>query len=349
MPVVTQFIRYSHAFVRRNLDAIERLILAALQAGLLLVWMRMLPAYPPYWDVVLAGVVFVATLWSPAVGYFLAVLAAAYPLYTVSIYLAVLFLVVALLGQRVILRNLGATLLAVAAPVLSPFWLPWAVPVLGGIWWGPTAGAVMGGVAALWGQVLAGMTGANPDWLARLGSMPQGDRKLGRFSGADSLEMLWLLVEPLAPDSTLLLHFLLQVVAWAVVGGMIGSLSERDWAQQRRPWVNILLAWIGIVCLAGAQLLLGTWMGIYRDEQLAGLWRPALLSAALAALAAAVLEGLRDLVERPLPRLSRREVLRSVRSQEPAPGPALRPAPPEAAGKTSEEDDTDDLIMLELE
>ena len=72
---MTQLIRYSHGFIRRNLDAIERLLLAGTLAGLLLVWMRMLPVYPPFWDVVLAGVVFIATLWSPGVGYFLAILA----------------------------------------------------------------------------------------------------------------------------------------------------------------------------------------------------------------------------------------------------------------------------------
>ena len=92
-----------------------------------------------------------------------------------------LFLVVTLLGQRIILHNLGATLLTVAAPLLSPFWLPWAVPLLGGLWWGTTVGAVMGGVAALWGQVLARMTGANPDWLARPRRSSSGRRNGGAF------------------------------------------------------------------------------------------------------------------------------------------------------------------------
>lgn len=346
---MTQLLRYSHAFVRRRLDAIERLLLASVLALLLWVWMRTLPAYPPFWDVVLVGVVFIAALWSPAVGYFLSVLAAAYPLYLVSIYLAVLFLVAALLGQRIILRNLGAALLTAAAPALTPYFLPWAIPVLGGLWWGATAGAVMGGLAALGGQVLAGMTGANPDWLARLGLALNGAKMTERFAGADSLDTLWLIVEPLTPDSTVLLHFLLQVVLWAAVGGLVGSLAERDWAQQRRPWVNIFLAWAGIAVLAGGHLIIGQWLGIYSSERLAGLWQPTLLTAAMAALASALLEGLRDLVEHPLPRLGRRDALPVTRATQPPPAPLPRPALSELDKKDAEEDDTNDLIMLELE
>src|SRR5512135_2901984 len=95
--------------------------------------------------------------WSPPAGYFLAVTAALYPLYTLSLYLAVLFLAVALLGQRVFINNLGATLLVLLAPWLAQYHLEWAAVLLGGLWWGKASGAWIGGLGALWGQVLFGM------------------------------------------------------------------------------------------------------------------------------------------------------------------------------------------------
>lgn len=345
---MSQLIRYSHGFIRRNLDVIERMLLAAALSGLLLAWMRMVPAYPPFWDVVLAGVVFVAALWSPPVSYFLAILAAAYPVYQVSLYLAVLFLAAALLGQRIILNNLGAALLTVAAPLLSPFWLPWAVPVLGGLWWGTTAGAVMGGLAALWGQALAGMTGADLDWLARLGGAVQGAGMVGRFAGADSLDTLWLLAEPFFPDSTVLLYFLLQIVLWAVVGGVVGSLAERDWAQRRRPWASILLAWASITCLVAGHLLIAAWLGIYTPDRLTVMGRPLLLSAGLPALVVTGLELLRNLVEHPLPRIARKKPAFPAAPESPS-TPPLHPVPYDSGGKIPDDEDKDDLIMLELE
>ena len=107
--------RVPHGFLRRHLSKIERGLVAA---GLALVLYRLFasfPVYPSPWEVVAATAIFFVVLWSPAVGYFLAVMSALYPLYSVSLYLAVLFLAVALLGQRVFIHNMGATLLVLAA------------------------------------------------------------------------------------------------------------------------------------------------------------------------------------------------------------------------------------------
>jgi hypothetical protein len=155
-------LRTPHALIRRHLSSVERVIEAAgLAAGLYLL-ITSLPSYPSPWEVVIATAVFVIMLWSPPAAYFLAVTAALYPLYTLSLYLAVLFLAVALLAQRVIIHNMGAALLVLLAPWLAQFHLEWLVVLLGGLWWGKTGGAWIGGLAALWGQTLFGMTGSIP-------------------------------------------------------------------------------------------------------------------------------------------------------------------------------------------
>ena len=134
-----------------------------------------------------------------------------------------------------------------------------------------------------------------------------------------------------------------------MVGGVVGTLAERDWAQQRRPWVNILLAWIGIACLAGGHLLIGAWLGIYQAEQFDGLWRPVLLSGSLGAVGVGALEVMRDLIERPLPRIVRREPIPENRAVEPSSGLPFQSLPADTASKPSDEEDAGDLIMLELD
>jgi hypothetical protein len=94
-------VRLPHSLMRRYLSLLERILVAAGLAGLLYGLLSSLPVYPRDWDMVILAAVFVAALWWPAVAYFMAVAVAAYPLYTLSLYVAVLFLAVALLGRRV--------------------------------------------------------------------------------------------------------------------------------------------------------------------------------------------------------------------------------------------------------
>ena len=100
-----------HGFFRRNLSKVERVLVAAGLSAALYALMAALPTYPSPWEAVIATAVFFVLLWSPPVAYFLAIIAAVYPLYGVSVYVAVLFLAVALLGQRLFIQNLGGTLL----------------------------------------------------------------------------------------------------------------------------------------------------------------------------------------------------------------------------------------------
>ncbi|MHC4946390.1 MAG: hypothetical protein ACYTG7_25535, partial [Planctomycetota bacterium] len=142
-------LRTLHGLIRRNLYKLERLVAVLAITALLYNLMESLPVYPPYWDIVILGAVFLGGLVSPAAGFFLAVTGAAYPLLTVNLYLMVLFLVVALLGHRTFIDNLGGTALVLATPLLSGYGLAWGIPLLGGLWWGWTGGAWVGLLASL--------------------------------------------------------------------------------------------------------------------------------------------------------------------------------------------------------
>jgi hypothetical protein len=341
-------LRLPHGLMRRYLSWLERLLVATGLSALLYGLMSSLPVYPLNWDLVILAVVFVAALWSPGIAYFIAVAAVAYPLYTLSLYVAVLFLAVALLGQRIFIHNLGATVLVLATPWLAGYQVAWAVPLLGGIWWGAAGGAWMGGGAALWGQVAAGMAGLNPDWLTLTGTSPTITGVVQRFGEANSLETLKLILEPLAPNTTLLLYHLLQVVAWAAVGGIVGTLADRSWIRQRRPWGTIVIAVLGAFALLGAHVGLGLWLEQHTLTTLAPVWPLLITTTGVVAIGVGTLEGLRDFLEHPLPPVRRR-----ARPQR-RPGRAreLEHAPlpvPTQLPDWEPADESEDLIMLELD
>ncbi|GAB4535616.1 MAG: hypothetical protein Kow0063_20080 [Anaerolineae bacterium] len=359
-------VRLPHGLMRRYLSFLERIIVAAGLAGLVFTLVNSLPVYPPNWDLVILALVFVVALWWPGVAYFIAVAAVVYPLYTLSLYIAVLFLALALLGQRVFIHNLGATLLVLATPWLAGYNLAWIVPLLGGLWWGARGGAWMGGLAALWGQVLAGMAGLSPDWLALTGTSPTMAGVAQRFGEANSLETLELILEPLVPDATLLLYYLLQVIAWAVTGGVVGFMADRVWVQHHRPWGTLALGVVGAFALLGAHLGLGLWLEQHSLAALSAAW-PALITTTLVVAAVvSVLEGMRDFLEHPLPPPPRRRPARPAYpegsgSRQPARRASQRDAGQD--GKTGRSplpvpaqlpdwgpaDDPEDLIMLELD
>lgn len=345
-------LRMPHGLMRRYLSLLERLLVAAGLAGLLYGLMRGLPVYPPNWDLVILAAVFVITLWSPTVAYFVVVAAAAYPLYTLSLYVAVLFLAVALLGQRIFIHNLGAMVLVLAVPWLARYNLAWAVPLLGGLWWGAAGGAWMGGLAALWGQVAGGMAGLNPDWLTLVGASPTIGGLAARFGQADSLETLKLILEPLAPNASVLLYHLLQVVAWAIIGGLVGFLADRAWIQHRRPWGSILTGTAGSVGLLGVHIGLGLWLEQHTLATLVPLWSMLVVTTVVVAVLVGALEGLRDFLEHPLPpprrkarpsrRLSPRSGQAGEQERSPLPVPSQFP-------EWESPDESKDLIMLELD
>jgi hypothetical protein len=344
---MSALLRLPHGLMRRYLSLLERLLIAAGLSGLLYGLMSSLPVYPPNWDLVILATVFVVALWWPGVAYFIAMLAAAYPLYTLSLYVAVLFLAVALLGQRVFIHNLGAMVLVLAAPWLARYNVAWVVPLLGGLWWGATGGAWMGGLAALWGQLAAGMAGLNPDWLTLIGTSPTIAGVAQRFGEANSLETLKLILEPLAPNTTILLYRLLQVTAWAVVGGIVGMLADQTWIQRRRPWGTILTGVVGAFALLGAHVGLGLWLEQHTPTTLSPMWPMLIATTIVVAVVVGALEGLRDVLEHPLPPAHRRE--RSYRPRH-SPEPRRAPLPvPAQLPDWEPADESEDLIMLELD
>ena len=204
----------------------------------------------------------------------------------------------------------------------------------------------MGGLAALWGQLAAGMAGLNPDWLTLIGTSPTIAGVAQRFAEADSLETLRLILEPLAPNATLLLYHLLQVIAWAVVGGVVGVLADRSWIQRRRPWGAILIGAAGSMALLGAHVGLGLWLEQHTPETLAPLWPMLVATAVVVAVLVGVLEGTRDFLEHPLPPIRRRPRRGRGRLQEPRRPPL--PVPSQLPD-WEPADEAEDLIMLELD
>ena len=345
---MSALLRVPHGFIRRYLSRFERGLTALGLAGLVYFLITSLTVFPPFWDGVIVAAVFLTALTSPFVGFTLAVLAAFYPISTISIYLAVIFLAIAILAMRPLTQNLGATVLVLSAPLLGGYSLAWMIPLLSGLWWGATGGSWMGALAALWGMVAAGMAGLNPDWLAIFGHFPPIAAIVERFANADSFETLGLLVFPLAPDTTVLLYHLLQIALWGLVGMFAGSLNDQPNVQNRRPWGGALISIIGGFTLLGIHLLLAFWLRQpAADTPDYAMW---VMAAATAGVIAAALEMLQDFFEHPLPHLGRAKPMGKV--AEPGPGSGPDPVPTPARYPPFEEKkdkDSEDLILLELD
>ncbi|MBI5951502.1 MAG: hypothetical protein HY865_07575 [Chloroflexi bacterium] len=330
-----------HSFLRRKLGMVEQVITAAGLAVLLYGLMWFIPSYPPDWGIVIVVAVFFLSIGSPVAGYFLAVLAAAYPLYLVSIYLAVVFLAIAVIGQHAFIQNLGGVLMTLAAPLLNAIYLSWTIPVLGGLWWGPAGGALMGGLAALWMELVAGMVYLAPDLLKLIGVLPVLADPVAKFASANSLETFQILFLPLAPDSSTLLYHTLQVALWAFVGWAVGMFNEKDFVQIRRPRSSVFLVGGGILVLGILQVALNLWLGsaISADVQTAiG------FTVFFSFIAAVLLEVGQYFIEHPLPA----PVQRSAPIQldvDNTPAAMSVPTLPDAPA----DDKPDDLIMLELD
>ncbi len=299
--MMTSLLRIPHGFLRRHLSSVERALVAAGLSILLLRLLTIFPVYPSPWEVVLAVTIFLVMLWSPTVGYFLIVAAVLYPLYTISLYLAVLFLAVSLLGQRVFIHNLGALLLVLITPWLAQYQMAWLAPLIGGLWWGKSGGAWIGALAALWSQLLFGMVGSSPDLLAVLGTSPSVAVLVERFSQAGSLETLILLVSPFAPNPTLLLYYLLQVILWGMTAALTGGLAERRWVQERRALRVTVVVFAGALILFAGHLGLAAWLEQYAGNRLFEMAPQLVLQMLAVAVVAAVLDGVLDFAEHPLP------------------------------------------------
>jgi hypothetical protein len=332
-----------HSLIRRNISMLERLLVATGLAVVIYSLTQSIRVYPQYWDVVIIGVVFLLTLWSPVAGYFLAVLAACYPLFTISIYVAVLFLAIAVIGQHIFIQNLSATLLTLASPLLGGIYLAWIIPLLGGLWWGPAGGALMGALAALWGQLFAGMAGLSPDWLNLLGILPDVHFSASGFSSANSLETLRLLFAPFFPNPTTLLYYVLQIASWAFTGWLVGMLTGKEWAQYHRPRATIALVATGAPLLALLHVLPALWLGFPLRPQV---WENLGYATICSALVAMLLEAGAYFFEHPVP-LPKPRAARLRENRVPTSPPA--PLPPANLPPMDTDDKSEDLIMLELD
>lgn len=254
--MIAQLLRGPHSLYRRYQGLLEQALTATGFALLVALTLDHLAVYPNNWVVVIGvGLAVLGTRW-PAIAYVIAVTVMLYPIYTINLYLAVLFFAVAALGHRLCIHYLGATTLVLATPLLAEWHLHWLVPVLGGLWWGGMSGAWVGCLAAMWGKVINGMADLDIDWLMMAGQAPNPLMIANRFQEANSLETLLLLVEPFAGASNEILYHLLQVVGWGVTGGLVGWLAWRKWVKYQAPW-SVL-----VVTAAGGLIMLVTHIGL---------------------------------------------------------------------------------------
>lgn len=250
-----------HGIYKRYQWLLEAIITAAGLALLVAVVLVSLPVYPPNWAPVLVALVAIFALKWQLAAFVLATLAVLYPVFTISLYLAVLVLAVAILGQRPFSHYLGATVLILATPWLAQYNFHWIVPILAGLWWGSVNGFWIGWTAAFWGKLLGGMVGlASIDWLLIGGEVPLLPGIMQRFHGISALDTLLKLLEPFAPDTTILLYNLLQITIWGIVAALVGVLAERQWIYFRYPWSTFGACILGGAVLLGGHLVLVTWL-----------------------------------------------------------------------------------------
>jgi hypothetical protein len=321
-------------------------------------------AYPSEWGVFLAILLFVLGMGWPWVAYTAFTFLIAYPLYNISIYLAAIVLAALVLTSHWAVRNLGATVLVLITPVLLPWHMEATVPLLAGLWWGEWAGALAGGLAALWLKLLAGMAGQPLDLLRLSGWTPTGASIVDRFSGFNSLQTVMELVNPFGETSQFLLLHVLQVLAWVFTGYVTGLLARRIWPERWRGWAALLsvvpssiIMWVGYVHLPGFLNLPPPSRAISLSELTAGL--------CLSALTAAFLRLSFLHMRRPLFRPRPRRSPSAQKITEPSISPASLPqrkevSPVSSVNKTAlnwlpnqrprpAADKDDDVIMLEID
>jgi hypothetical protein len=311
-------------------------------------------AFPSEWRIFLAVVLFLLGLARPGMAYVAFTLLIAYPLYRISIYVAAILLAVLILTSHWAIRNLGAAVLVLITPALLPWHLAATVPLLAGLWWGESTGAVAGGLAALWLKLLAGMAGQPLDLVRLSGSLPSGTRLVEQFSGLNSLQTLAGLFNPFADTSQALLLHLLQILAWGLAGYVAGRLARRAWSDRWRDWAPLLSTFPAVGVLWATYLMLPGLLGHPETDLPARANNLALWLAASALVSAAVrqlyLYARRPLLLRPVRRRSRRERKSpkptSKRSPfEQKPGVNWTPTHRPRSGAESD----DDLIMLEID
>ena len=250
-----------HSLYKRYQENIDNTFIAVAFGLLVAAVLSSLPVYPANWvPVLVVSVIFVGLRWH-WVAYSLATLIIAYPLYTISLYITILFIAFAILLQRPLSHYMGAAVLIMATPWLAKYNLHWVVPILVGLWWGAANGFWLAGLAALWGKMVGGMAGLDIDWLSMAGASPQITGIIQRFHGLGATETLLKLIEPFSPNSTLLLYHLLQIILWASIAAIMGTISDRAWLHQRfYPWFSVINVALGAIGMAAGHFALTIWL-----------------------------------------------------------------------------------------
>ncbi len=238
-------------------------------AGLaLLVYVSgLLALYPAEWRLVVPVAIFIVGCASLPSAYLLTVAAIGYPLATLSIYFAALFLAVAILPMWYALHNIWAVLLIAAAPLLGGLGLGFVAPLAAGLLMSRREGLIVGGGSyfSLW---LLGALTYPPDTSHAAGPL---DALQGRFGGANSFETIGRVLGPLNPNSTILLDNILHMAIWAAAGYAVAVVSDfgAEQAERRaslhlfdnreRGFIGAQIAWHALLPLVagGAILIFG--------------------------------------------------------------------------------------------
>lgn len=310
--------------------------------------------YPNEWRVFLSAALFFVGLAWPWVAYAVFTFLVAPPLYSISIYVAAIILAVLILASRWATRNLGATVLVLIAPALLPWNLEATVPLLAGLWWGELSGALVGGLAALWLKLVAGMSKLPLDLAHLSGQVPAGENIIARFSGFNSLQTLLRFVNPFTDTSQELLLHVLQVLVWALAGYVAGRLAQRVWSDRWRGWAPLLSALPAGAILGVGYALVPELLEQATTDLATQLldWVPWLL---ILVVVSAAMRTFYLYLRRPVPRPARRrrggEKSRPASGREPAPRlgqkPPLEWTPARRPRSAAETDD--DIIMLEID
>ncbi|RLC66004.1 MAG: hypothetical protein DRI48_05710 [Chloroflexi bacterium] len=298
------------------------------------------------WRWFIAGVVVVAGLVAPIGGYVLFSAALAYPLYSISIYVAALALAVLILLAFAPSGYLPAIILTLSAPLLSTYRVALAAPLVAGLWWGEWGGVLVGLGSALWLKIFAGMAGATPDLIRLGGQSFEIEQLVSRFHTANSLQTLLWLVEPIAPDAQTLLLHILEIVGWALAGYGMGLMRRRI-RSVPRPNVSLVAGVsLGLLSVGLGSLALPVALGLRETSVLSiSFLLDFLVECGWSGLVVVGLYGVSRYLNRPvvMPAPSHAEFYRSsVRpEEEPAPPSWVRPQP--------REDEQTDIIMIDLD
>jgi hypothetical protein len=324
----------------------DRLVPALGLAWLFVLTNRATATFPGEWLWFIAGSILVAGLAAPLAGYVLFVMALAYPLYSISIYVAALALTVLIVLGFFVTRHFAAIVLVLTIPFFSTHRIASLVPLLAGLWWAEWGGVLVGMGSALWLKLFAGMCGAMPDLVQLGGQALASQRLIDRFSGVNSLQTLLQLGKPLAPDPQALLLHVLEILGWGLAGYVVGLMRRRMESTQRLT--------VGLLAAISAGLL-GLWLGSIVAPVALGLREASdtpisvlldfLVQSISSGVLALVFYGGARYLARPvaLPSRSRPESCRPSPTPEPVKQSWARPQP------VANEDEPTDIIMIDLD